>query len=277
MNINTLPAISGLTTAMLLVILGASAFVSGLAGFGFSAIGAICLWLLPPTLAVPLLMALSSANQIMSLRQIRAEMKPLSEWWPNGPAPFILGGLIGVPFGLWILQSLPTPALMVTVGGFLVGYAAYSIFTQPGRRPITPDGDSWPASIVVGMIGGVIGGFTAFPGAAVVVWIGRRGLSKQQSRAVVQPFIFCMQMLSLCMLAVRHPSTFNHMFWSLFAVSLLVVLPGTLLGVAIYKSLSDINFRRVCFSLLGTSGLAIMSKGMLGLGIVAAIMSARAH
>jgi hypothetical protein len=110
LNIFILPEMSGVTIAMLLVILGASAIMSGLSGFGFSAIGAICLWLLPPALAVPLLMALSSANQIMSLRQIRADMKPVREWWPNGPAPFIMGGLVGVPAGLWILHSLPTPA-----------------------------------------------------------------------------------------------------------------------------------------------------------------------
>src|ERR1039457_7580494 len=36
-------------------ILGLSGLISGLAGFGFSAIGFSCLLLIPPTLAVPLL------------------------------------------------------------------------------------------------------------------------------------------------------------------------------------------------------------------------------
>jgi hypothetical protein len=75
MNILALSGFSGSTIVMLWL----SAVVSGLSGFGFSAVGAICLWLLPPTLAVPLLMALSSANQMMSLRQIRTDMKPLRE------------------------------------------------------------------------------------------------------------------------------------------------------------------------------------------------------
>lgn len=260
---------------MLLVILGASAVVSGLSGFGFSAIGATCLWLLPPTLAVPLLMALSSANQLMSLRQIRAGMKPLKEWWPNGPAPFVLGGLVGVPAGLWILHSLPTPALMVIFGAFLVAYASYSILTPV--KPRMPATGSWATSALVGMTGGVIGGFTAFPGAAVVLWIGRRGLPKEDSRAIVQPYIFGMQVLSLGILAVQHPATFDRTFWSLFALSITVVLPGTLLGVYIYKSLSDVNFRRVCFSLLGTSGVAILTKGIGGLSMMGAIVSAMAH
>jgi uncharacterized membrane protein YfcA len=248
--------------------------VSGLSGFGFSSVGAICLWLLPPTLAVPLLMALSSANLVMSLRQIRADMKPLRDWWPDGPAPFIAGGLIGVPIGLWLLHAQPTPVLMVIFGAFLVAYAAYSIAT-PANLSVLSGG--WAISVLVGMAGGMIGGFTAFPGAAVVVWIGRRGLPKKESRAIVQPYIFAMQVVSLAMLAVQHPSTFDAAFWSLFVMAIVAVLPGTLLGVCIYRSLSDVNFRRVSFSLLGTSGVAILTKGIGGLSVASGLLSVIAY
>src|SRR5580704_17857777 len=100
------------TIAALAVILGASAIMSGLSGFGFSAIGALSLLLLPPKLGVPLLMSLSTANQLMSLGQLKADMKPIREWWPDGPAPYLLGGFVGVPVGLSILHSLPTSTLM---------------------------------------------------------------------------------------------------------------------------------------------------------------------
>ncbi|HXZ08177.1 MAG TPA: sulfite exporter TauE/SafE family protein, partial [Paraburkholderia sp.] len=257
MSVFSLSPYSDLTVTVLLVILVISAITSGLSGFGFSAIGAASLWVLPPQVGVPLLMALSSANQLLSLRQIHGELKPLREWWPDGPAPFILGGLLGIPIGLVILHALPTPALMIAFGAFLVGYAGHSIFRSPARRA-TKGG--WRSSVIVGVLGGIIGGFTAFPGAIVVLWIGRQGLSKQESRAIVQPYIFAMQLLALTMLAIKHPSTFDIRFWSLFAVTVVAVLPGTFLGVRIYKSLSEINFRRVCFSLLGMSGLAILSK-----------------
>ena len=274
MNILALSGLSAPTIVMLQLILGLSAIASGLSGFGFSAIGAICLWLLPPTLAVPLLMALSSANQMMSLRQIRADMKPFRQWWPDGPAPFIVGGVAGVPIGLWLLHSLPTPVLMAIFGAFLVVYAAYSIVTPANRRALT---GGWAISVLVGMSGGIIGGFTAFPGAAVVVWVGRRGLPKEESRAIVQPYIFAMQFVSLALLAARQPATFNAGFWSLFAMTVVVVLPCTLLGVYIYKSLSDVNFRRISFSLLGTSGVAIFTKGVCGLGIATGLLSVMAH
>ena len=87
-----LAGLSPLSIVMLAVILAASALMSGLSGFGFSAIGALCLTLLPPKLGVPLLMTLSAANQIMSLRQLKADMQPIRQWWPDGPAPFCWAG-----------------------------------------------------------------------------------------------------------------------------------------------------------------------------------------
>jgi len=252
------PGFSAGTLTALALILAISAVMSGLSGFGFSAIGALCLWLLPPKLGVPLLMTLSAANQLMSLRQLKADMRPLKEWWPDGAAPYLLGGFVGVPFGLAILQELPASRLMAVFGGFLVIYAAYSLLKPEKLQAATNKG--WPIPTLVGAVGGVIGGFTAFPGAAVVVWSGLCRLPKSESRAIVQPYILGLQVLSLGMLAIQHPETFNSTYWRLLTLMLPVVLPGTLLGVSLYKSLSDHNFRRITFMLLGTSGLGLVVK-----------------
>jgi uncharacterized membrane protein YfcA len=263
------------TLALLATILGASALMSGLSGFGFSAIGALCLWLLPPKMGVPLLMSLSAANQVMSLGQLKTDLKPLREWWPEGPAPYLLGGFIGVPAGLAILHSLPTSTLMAVFGGFLVLYAGYSIF-KPAGVHVDSKGN-WFISSLVGLAGGVIGGFTAFPGAAVVVWTGLRQLHKSETRSIVQPYIFALQIVSLAMLAVQHPETFDRTFWSLLLISLPVVLPGTLAGVALYRSLSDINFRRVTFMLLGASGLSLLAKSASVIALFGGVAKAATH
>jgi uncharacterized membrane protein YfcA len=262
------------TLVALAVILGVSAIMSGLSGFGFSAIGALCLWLLPPRLGVPLLMTLSAANQLMSLRQLKADMKPLREWWPGGAGPYLLGGFAGVPMGLAVLHSLPTSQLMAIFGAFLVIYAAYSLLKPEGMCLRAQEG--WLVRSLVGAAGGVIGGFTAFPGAAVVVWSGLRRMPKSESRAIVQPYILGLQLLSLAMLAIEHPETFNDTFWRLLALMLPVVLPCTLLGVTLYRSLSDINFRRVTFMLLGTSGLGLLVKAAGAIAILAAAIRAAA-
>ena len=122
------------TLILLVLIVGVSGLMSGLSGFGFSAIGALCLWVLPPKLGVPLLMGLSTANQLMSIGQLKADMKPLRQWWPNGPGPYLLGGFAGVPVGLLILHSVPTSSLMAVFGGFLVLYAVYSMLKPESLR-----------------------------------------------------------------------------------------------------------------------------------------------
>jgi len=255
MALSTLSPLAILTLAL---ILAASALMSGLSGFGFSAIGALCLTILPPKLGVPLLMTLSATNQIMSLRQLKADIRPLNQWWPDGPGPYLLGGLVGVPVGLAILSGLPTAQLMLVFGIFLVGYAAYSLF-RPHKAEATVGG-GWVASSLVGMSGGVIGGFTAFPGAAVVVWNGLRHTPKREARAIVQPYIFVLQVVSLALLALQKPQTFGSPFWLLVAITVPIVLPCTLLGVKLYHRLSDVNFRRVTFMLLGVSGLGLLIK-----------------
>ncbi len=260
--------------ALLLVIIGASALMSGLSGFGFSAIGALSLWLLPPKLGVPLLMGLSTANQLMSIGQLKADMRPLSEWWPAGPAPYLLGGLVGVPVGLWILHSLSTGRLMAVFGAFLVLYAAYSMLKPQSLRVAA--GGSTAAAFLVGATGGVIGGFTAFPGAAVVVWTGLRHLPKSESRAIVQPYILGMQLVSIALLAIQHPETFGATYWTLLLITVPVVLPCTLLGVYIYRLLSDVNFRRVAYLLLGTSGVGLLAKAFGALSMLGAVAAAAA-
>ena len=271
-----LPAgISPGTLLVLVLVLGASGLMSGLSGFGFSAIGALCLWVLPPQLGVPLLMGLSTANQLMSIGQLKADMKPLREWWPYGPGPYLLGGFAGVPVGLLILYSLPTSSLMAVFGGFLVLYAAYSML-KPESLRIASRGN-WPGSLLVGATGGIIGGFTAFPGAAVVVWTGLQHLPKSESRAIVQPYILGLQLISLAMLALQHPETFGRTYWLLLILTIPVVLPFTLLGVTLYRLLSDINFRRIAYVLLGTSGVGLLVKAVVALATLGAAVTAHAN
>src|SRR5258708_40047529 len=92
----------------------------------------------------------------MSLRQLKADMKPIKHWWPDGPAPYLLGGLLGVPVGLAILSSLPTADLMLEFGGFPVLYAGYSLLRPHGVHATVRG--SWLSSSFSGMCRGGHGG-----------------------------------------------------------------------------------------------------------------------
>ena len=124
-------AVAGLSIrelASIEVIVFLSGVMSGLSGFGFSAIGATTLLLLPPILQVPLFQTLSTGNQLLSAGQLREDMpKSRKDVWA-GPGPCILGGLAGVPIGIWLLSHLPAARLMAVFGTLLFLYAVYSLF-----------------------------------------------------------------------------------------------------------------------------------------------------
>ncbi len=256
------------------LILALAGFVSGLSGFGFSAVGIAVLWFMNPTRAIPLLMALSIANQLLSMSQLKDDMLPVSEWWSHGPAAYIVGGACGVPFGVWVMANLPAAELTFATGIVLLMYSIWMVFKP---RAIFIKDTGVVEHLVVGMIGGVIGGFTAFPGAALVVWAGLKNLSKTEQRAVVQPYILAMQVMSLVsMIFLRSgdltSNPFDEAFGLFFLLLVPVVLPMTKLGVVAFKKMSDMNFKNITLGVLAFSGGGLVYKSAsVGLVLLTAL------
>ena len=258
---NSSTVVAGLSLGELIsieLILFVSGLMSGLSGFGFSAVGAACLLFIEPITQAPLLQTLSTCNQFLSLKQLREDMPKSWQGFWEGPGFCILGGMPGAFVGIWMLSHLPAEQLMKVFGSFLILYSIYSMFKQAGATIRGFDGPVTGA--IVGFIGGAIGGFTAFPGAAVVVWTGLRDLPKAQSRAVVQPYIIMSQVFSLILIALLHPNYLSYRYWTLLLMTLPAVLPGTVTGVMLYRRISDLNFKRVSYLLLGLSGVALLLK-----------------
>jgi uncharacterized protein len=267
-TLNTEAAAPGFTLNKFIelwVILYFSGLICGISGFAFSSIGNLSQLLIPPITAVPMLQGLSIFNQLTSITKLRKDMpKKLREWFPNGPGPAILGGFLGVQAGVWILNNLPGPILTLTIGILVCIYSLYLIF-KPTR--FTINGYDGPATgSVVGALGGAIGGFTAFPGLAVVMWTGiRKTISKSQTRAIVQPFIVFLQIAAIATNAYHNPGRFGKPYWIMLALTIPSVLPGTLTGLWIYHKLSEVNFKRVVFILLMLVGATLVIKGWAGM------------
>src|SRR5258708_23154875 len=88
------------TVGLMLLFLGAlaSGFVAGLAGFG-TALMALGIWIyvLPPSIAVPLVLICSVVAQTSTLPSLCRSFD-LSLVWP-----FLIGGLAGVPLGTMLV------------------------------------------------------------------------------------------------------------------------------------------------------------------------------
>lgn len=234
--------------------------VSGFSGFGFSAIGALSLIYLPPALAISMLMMLSLGTQAMSSISLRHEMKEHFRPWyrADGVLPYCIGGTLGMPMGIQIMLLAGTNVLMLILGLILVAYSAYSLW-KPDKLLIRGAG-SWRSALLVGAFGGVVGGFSAFPGSVIVIWNALKGVPKAKGRALTQPFILFMQLVGLALIGATQPQVFSGEFWTLFSTMLPLALLGTLAGIAIYRKTSQLNYRSFTFALLGLSGLGLLAK-----------------
>jgi uncharacterized protein len=225
--------------------------VSGFAGFAFSAVaGAILLHFLAPMLAVPLMMACTIVSQLTTL----AVLRRFIDWRES--LPMILGGLAGLPIGLSLLVLAQPELYRVAFGLFLVGYAGYMLLRRPGAS-LVGGGAPVAAHSAVGFAGGLVGGFTAMPGAVPVIWCELRGVSRERQRGVVQPFILGMQVLAVALLAFT-PGVASADLWrhTLFAMPALAA--GVLVGFLLYARIDQAKFRVAVLWLLAASGLLIV-------------------
>jgi uncharacterized membrane protein YfcA len=244
----------------LLLIYLFAAVMSGLGGFGFSAMGAVTLYYLPATTALSMLMLLSLITQTLAIRKLWSEMSAQLRPWKrvDGVLPYCLGGIVGLPIGIHIMMAMGSRPLMLTIGVFLLAYSAYGL-ARPAK-PLTLVSSSWRSALLVGAGGGLVGGIAAFPGSVLVVWNSFRNAPKEQCRALTAVFIWFMQLLGLVVLLSTQTQIFDTSLFVLFGTMLPVALLGTVAGVAVYRRTSQVNYRSITFAALGISGLGLLLK-----------------
>jgi len=224
-------------------------FVSGISGFAFSAIaGAILLQFYVPTFAVPLMAASALVAQLYGLFNLRASME-----WRKG-LPLIIGGVLGIPLGIFVLRSVDAHVFRIGFGIFLTVYAAYMLF-WPERFSVQRSEQN-AVTAAVGFAGGFVGGLTAFPGALPTIWCDLQHLPKDVKRGMTQPFIALMQFMGF-FLVLLHGDLTMDFAWK-FLWGLPAVVAGCILGLALFGKVNDLMFRRVVLSALLVSGVAML-------------------
>jgi len=235
--------------ALIAAIVFAAALVSSIAGFAFSALAgaALAQLSLAPTEAVEIMLVCSIAIQAYSVAAIGGSI----DW--RRLAPFLAGGVLTVPLGVALLTRASATVFALGLGVLLVAYGAYMLLR---RSEIVVQGGRL-ADAAIGAVGGVTGGLAAFPGAFVTVWCGMRGWSKDEQRAVFQPYILAMQLVALALLHSSAPAAQSR-------PSVLVLVPTVVLaahlGIAVFRKLSNRQFNCVVHGLLIAAGATLLAK-----------------
>jgi uncharacterized protein len=225
------------------------AFISGLAGFAFSAVaGTILLHVMQPLEAVPLMMACSIGVQATSLWALRKHVV-----WKESVV-LIWGGLLGVPFAIWLLNNADARVFRKGFGLFVAIYAAYMLF-RPSLKYLQQMNRG--RNVLVGFGGGLIGGLTAMPGALPTIWCDMHGMPKTQQRGLVQPFIAAMQLFALVVMLARND--LSSTVWIDFVYSIPAMFAGAALGIFAFNNVNESNFRRTILIILLLSGAGLIA------------------
>jgi hypothetical protein len=238
------------TAAYGLLVFGALAggFVSGLAGFGTALMTlGIWLYLMPPSLAVPLVLICSVIGQSSTLPSMWRSFD-LSLIWP-----FVAGGLAGVPLGTLLIAHADPQDFKLTVGIFLLVFPLALYFQH------TPAafgfGGKW-ADGAIGFAGGILGALAGLSGPLPILWASVRGWGKDERRGIFQIFNWTVLTAALILQAASGLIGRQVIWLALLA------LPGTILGASlgarVYHVLSDRNFRDLVLALLFLSGVGLV-------------------
>ncbi len=168
--------------------------------------------------------------------------------------PLVVGGVMGMPLGLYALRSLDAHGFRTGFGIFLIVYAAFMLFWPTTMA--AKDIGGRVTQVALGLAGGVVGGLTAFPGALPTMWCDLRGLPKDAKRGLTQPFIATMQFFGFFLMAL-HGDLSAPLVWNI-AYTMPALVVGTILGLAAFGRVNDLMFRRVVLSALFVSGFALL-------------------
>jgi len=226
----------------------AAGFVQGLSGFAFSLVAmSIWAWVLPPQVAAPLAVFGALLGQLSTVRSIGRgfDIKRI--------APMVLGGALGVPFGVFLLHNVQPTWFKLTVGALLTIYCPIVLLV--GEPPkVTAGGRG--ADAAVGLVGGVLGGLGGMAGLAPALWTSLRGWKRDVRRSVMQAFNIAMHILTLA--AYAGTGALNANTFRLFAVVAPAMLIPSILGGRLYRRFSEAAFTRLVLLLLLASGLALL-------------------
>lgn len=239
-------------SALLIVVLGAvfAGFITGFAGFGTVLVVAGFWYYALPAAMVPPLGVLSAIGaHLVGFGAVRKSFD-----WPRA-FPYLLGGVAGIPFGIWALTAASPELLRSSVGVFLIFYALFQLRRMSGFGIGLWGGRT--ADAMIGAAGGFLGGFAGLSGPVPLIWLQLRGGPSAAQRAVYQPFNLII--LSLTGVGMSVSGVLDLRTVMLAILCLPATLGGAWIGVRIYGMIDEDVFRKAVLALLLLSGVALVA------------------
>lgn len=157
--------------------------------------------------------------------------------------PYIAGGACGLPVGLLLLLRLEAGTVRTVVSVLLILYCFYAL-RQQSREPLRlPARGGLVADTGIGLVGGMIGGVSGLGPLVPGIWFGLRGLTKQQQRALTQPFGLFIQGAMVAWFMASGAVSTQAVHGIVLAAPLMVAAAWA--GLRLFDALSTAVFQRI--------------------------------
>jgi uncharacterized protein len=237
---------------LVLCILMSAYFIRGITGFGSALIAVPLLALSQPLqFAVPLVLALDFTASLVlgGLNRGQANWGEIKRLLPFG--------MIGACVGAYGLVTLPTTAILLTLGAFTMFFGFRNIF---GLAPVGQLSRAW--AIPAGLTGGATGALFGASGPPYIMYLTRRLADKGEVRATFS-WLFAIDGGFRLALFLFAGLLLEPKLQIAYALGLLPMAAGLYLGNKVHLDMTSQGMLGVVGALLVLSGAMLFFKAAI--------------
>jgi uncharacterized membrane protein YfcA len=229
----------------------AGGFIKGYSGFGASMLWVTSLSLvLAPRAVVPMVLLFEVGSSLLLLPSVWRSIDWRSVGW------LFVGACVGTPIGTYALATLPSDLIRVAIAIFVFGgcFLIWRGYVWKGRPSIT-------ATLVVGVVFGLLNGSTAIGGPPVVLFYFATSAGAAASRASIVAFFLGTDAYAAASSAIQGLIDTPILLRTI--VLLPVVALGVWLGSRHFIKTEPASFKRFSLALLMLLAAAVLLRAIV--------------
>ena len=249
MNINDLP-LSVLIFFLSVVFI--SSIIKGTTAFGFNLIAApLTLLFFEPQQTVAILLPLTTTVNIGVI------------FWNRERPVFdkvlilCLGGLAGVPVGIFVLLESDPGILKIFIGGIILFFASIIVFLPKNikiKRGIFKD-------IIVGFVSGVLVTSTSLSGPFLILYLTAMRIPKLEFRRLVACFLLFLHICGIIALLSSGTVTQNTIMLDLKLLPAMII--GFLISIKLINIINEKYFRLLALGLVICAAVSVIVPSVI--------------
>ncbi len=237
-----------MTLALILFVVFGAVLAQSMVGFGSAMIAmGVLTPLLGLSTAAPLVALIAATLELAVLVVYRAALNWRAVW------RLILGSIIGIPFGMLIVQYVDQRIALGVLGGVICTYVVYAWL---GRKPPTLSATTvWTYG--AGLIAGALGGAYNISGPPVILYGDCRRWPPEEFKGNLQAFFLASD--ALVVLFHAWAGNLTTAVWTNYAFTVPVIGLAVWLGVRWSRRIAGHQLRQLTLGLMMLVGLRLVA------------------